>query len=147
MYIPGSPFNVYKFFQLLPVCTSLSEPGSPSTAVVNVRGASCPFSCGLAVCAGPIYVCQVCFCFLSRNWGVIYLRVTLCLVMCFHSRYFLCEVFGGQAVAESPTLGAHGFLFLTVSKISIGHGMYGVGGEGDGRSSRRTGGYAAPGAS
>lgn len=30
-------------------------------------------------------------------------------------------------MAESPTLGAHGCLFLTVSKISIGHGMCGVG--------------------
>lgn len=127
MYFPGSqlPSNVPEFFQLLHMCMSLSETGSPSTAVVSVRGALCPFSCGLACLCRDIYV--YCVLLLSGKLGSNFLRATLHLVMCFCSRYCLCEVFGGQAVAESPTPGAHGCLFLTVSKISIGDSTCGFG--------------------
>lgn len=128
MYIPGSqlPSNAPKFFQLLHVCMSLRETGSPSTAVVSVRDASCPF-CGL-VCLCRDYLCPSCVLLLFvKGLGNNFLRVTLCLVMWFPGGYCLCVVFGGQAVAESPAPGAHGCLFLTVSKISIGNGTCGFG--------------------
>lgn len=59
--------------------------------------------------------------------GSTFLRAPLCLVTCFPSRYCTGEVFGGQAVAESPAPDAHGCLFLTVSTISIGNGTCGFG--------------------
>lgn len=105
----------------------LSETGRPSSAVVSVRGAACPFSCGLA-CLCRDYLCLSCVLLLSvKELGSNFLRATQCLVMCFPSRYCPCDVFGGQAVAESPTPGAYGCLFLTVSKISTGDGTCGFG--------------------